>query len=148
MENLSHTLKQQATVLHACHKGLREWPSTPQGLIERWKRHLDFAIDRDFPSTGFIRDHFDPDLLHRNLIYLDEHITLDHAPGGTYVILGQCTGTLIFKEWAAATIYLRHASRITIIAQDHAKVFVHHHDQAQASTCTLHQARIKIITPV
>ena len=144
MENLSHTLKQQATVLHACHKGLREWPSTPQGLIERWKRHLDFAIDRDFPSTGFIRDHFDPDLLHRNLIYLDEHITLDHAPGGTYVILGQCTGTLIFKEWAAATIYLRHASRITIIAQDHAKVFVRLYDDARCDACELGDGVVKV----
>ncbi len=135
MEHLRETLLARARALNACNKGLRDLPATPEGLIDRWKQHIDFAIARDFPSVDFIRRNFSPSLLHRNLIYIDEHIALGDAPSGIYVVNGGCTGTLRFRSWAAATVYVRHNSRLSVIAEDFAKVFVRVYDEAEVSVC-------------
>ncbi len=146
MNNLSDILKRQAESLHACKKALRNWPASdePQKLIDRWKENIDFALENNFPSNRFIRDNFDLSLLHDNLIYVDENIKLKDAPDGVYVINGECTGTLWFNSWAAATVYVRHTSRVTIIAEDNAKVFVRIYDDADVKTCPLGDAVMKV----
>lgn len=144
MENLSETLKHQAESLHACKKGLRNFPETEQGMIERWKENLDFAIENNFPSVEVIRDDFDRSLLHENLIFVDEHLNIDDAPNGVYVLNGECTGTLHFRKWAAATVYVRHTSKVSIIAEDFAKVFVRVYDEAEADVCEFGDAVVKV----
>lgn len=144
MSNLSETLKRQAESLNACKKGLRNFPDIEQGMIERWKENLDFAIENNFPSVEIIRDGFDRELLHENLIFVDEHLTLDDAPSGVYVLNGECTGTLHFREWAAATVYVRHVSKISIIAEDFAKVFVRLYDEADVNVCDVGDAVVKV----
>lgn len=144
MENLREILKTQAESLKACKKGLRDLPSTPQGLIERWKQNLDFALANDFPSLDFIKANFDAQLLHDNQIYVDEHLNLSDAPNGVYVLNGECSGTIHFREWAAATVYVRHNSKINIIAEDFAKVFVRVYDEADARVCEIDYAVVRV----
>ncbi|MDE7345415.1 MAG: hypothetical protein K2N48_01590 [Muribaculaceae bacterium] len=143
MENLSETLKRQAEALNACKKGLRNFPETEQGMIERWKENLDFALENNFPSVEIIRDGFDRSLLHKNLIFVDEHINIDYAPNGVYVLNGACTGVLHFREWAAAAVYVRHESHIHIIADDFAKVFVRLYDGGEADVCDIGDSVVK-----
>lgn len=143
MENLSETLKRQAEALNACKKGLRNFPETEQGMVERWKQNLDFALENDFPSVEMMR-RFDRYLLHENLIFVDEHINIDNAPDGVYVINGECSGTLHFREWAAATVYVRHTSKVSIIAEDFAKVFVRVYDEAEVDVCDVGDAMVKV----
>lgn len=146
MNNLSEILRRKAESLHACKKALRNWPAAdePQKLIDRWKENIDFALENSFPSNRFIRDNFDPSLLHGNLIYVDEAINLKDAPNGIYVINGECTGTLWFNSWAAATVYVRHTSRISIIAENTAKVFVRIYDDADVKICRIDDAVVKV----
>lgn len=144
MENLGDTLKRQAGALNACKKGLRNFPDTEQGMIERWKENLDFAIENDFPSVEIIRDGFDRSLLHKNLIFVDEHLNLNNVPNGVYVLNGECTGTLHFREWTAATVYVRHTSNISIIAEDFAKVFVRVYDEAEVKVCDVGDAVVRV----
>ncbi len=144
MENLSDTLKHQAEALNACKKGLRNFPETEQGMVERWKQNLDFALENDFPSVEIIREGFGRSLLHENLIFVDEHINIDNAPDGVYVINGECSGTLHFREWAAATVYVRHTSKVSIIAGDFAKVFVRVYDGAMVNVCEVGDAVVKV----
>lgn len=144
MENLRETLKRQAESLNACKKGLRNFPETEQGMIERWKGNLDFAIENNFPSVEVIRDKFDRSLLHDNLIFVDEHLSLDDAPSGVYVLNGECSGTLHFREWAAATVYVRHTSKVSIIAEDFAKVFVRVYDEAEVNVCDVGDALVRV----
>lgn len=144
MENLSEKLKHQAEALNACKKGLRNFPDTEQGMIERWKENLDFALENGFPSVEIIRDGFDRSILHENLIFVDEHINIGYAPNGVYVLNGECTGMLHFREWAAATVYVRHLSKVSIIVEDFAKVFVRLYDRGGVDVCDMGDAVVKV----
>lgn len=143
MKNLSETLKHQAESLHACKKGLRNFPETEKGMIERWKENIDFAIENNFPSVDMM-SRFDSSLLHENLIFVDEHLNLDNAPNGVYVLNGECSGMVHFREWAAATVYVRHTSKVSIIAEGFAKVFVRLYDGGEADICDIGDAVVKV----
>lgn len=146
MDKLNTELRQQAVDLGLCQQWQRDWAydKDPQELIDMWKRGIDFAILHDYPSTDFIKSNFDRDLLCANLIYVDEHIDLKDAPNGVYVLNGECSGILWFNSWAAATVYVRHNSNVTIIADDFAKVFVRVYDEANAEIVELDEAVVKV----
>lgn len=147
MDNLSEILKHEAIGRSLCAKWTAEWAddSDQQTLIDKYKSGLDFVIKQgEWPTNDFIKANFDRDLLHTNLIFVDEHIDLKDAPSGIYVLNGECTGTLWFNSWAAATIYVRHGSKVTIVADDFAKVFVRLYDEAEAEVVELDDAVVKV----
>lgn len=145
MENLSETLKQQAISLGLCKQWTEAWGNPDQqDLIDKYKSGLDFCIEHQYPSNEFIRENFDRELLHENLIYVDEQLCLDDAPSGEYVLNGECTGTLHFRSWTAATVYVRHTSNVSIIAEDFAKVFVRVYDGAEVNVCDVGDAVVKV----
>lgn len=148
MENLSDIIKREAIERNMCPEGIKGWADNTDadGLIEKYKKHIDFILLQDdpWPSSEFIRDNFDTETLHRNLFFIDETINLPDAPSGVYVINGACTGVLNFGQWAAATVYVRHDSRIRICADDFAKVFVRVYDDAVVETEAGERARIKV----
>lgn len=145
MENLSETLKRQAVNLGLCKQWTEAWGDCDQQkLIDKYKKGIDFCLEHQYPSNEFIKDNFDPTLLHQNLIYVDEHLGLDNAPNGIYVLNGECSGTLHFREWAAATVYVRHSSKVSIIAEDFAKVFVRLYDEGEADVCDVGDAVVKV----
>lgn len=145
MENLSETLKQQAVSLGLCQQWQRQWGDCDQQeLIDKYKKGLDFCIENQYPANEFIKENFDRSLLHENLIFVDEHINIGYAPNGVYVLNGACTGVLHFREWAAATVYVRHESHVHIIAEDFAKVFVRLYDGGEADVCDVGDAVVKV----
>lgn len=113
-------------------------------MIERWKENLDFVLENNFPSVEIIRDGFDRSLLHENLIFIDEHINIGYAPNGVYVLNGEYTGVLHFRDWATATVYVRHKSKVNTIAEDFAKVFVRIYDEAEVNICDVGDAVMKV----
>ena len=146
MNKLNTELRETAIEYGLCAQWQKIWDDnkTPQELIDMWKRGIDFGIAHDYPTPTFIRENFDRDLLHDNLIYVDEHIDLDNAPSGVYVLNGECSGTIHFREWSAATIYVRHNSHISIIAEDFAKIFVRLYDEAEAYVCDVGDAVVRV----
>lgn len=145
MDRLNEELRNRAIDCGLCAKWQSEWDSdrTPQELIDMWKRGIDFGIAHNFPSNDFIKTNFDRTLLHQNLIFVDEHIDIECAPNGVYVLNGECSGTLHFREWAAATVYVRHTSKVSVIAEDFAKVFVRLYDGGEADICDIGNAVVK-----
>lgn len=132
MNNLSETLKKQAVDLGLCRPWTEAWGDCDQQeLIDKYKKGIDFCIDKQYPSNEFIKANFDRALLNENLIFVDEHINLETAPSGIYVINGECSGRLWFGQWAAVTIFVRHNSKIRIEADRYAKVFVRLYDNAE-----------------
>lgn len=132
MNNLSETLKQQAVDLGLCRPWTEAWGDCDrQELIDKYKKGIDFCIDKQYPSNEFIKANFDRALLNANLIFVDEHIRLDDAPSGIYILNGECSGSIRFAPWTAATVYVRHTSNVRIIAGDFAKVFVRLYDEAE-----------------
>lgn len=135
MENLSETLKQQAVDLGLCRPWTEAWGDCDQQeLIDKYKKGIDFCIDKQYPSNEFIKANFDRALLNANLIFVDEYLDFDMMPSGIYILNGECTGSIRFAPWTAATVYVRHSSHINIIAGDFAKVFVRLYDEAEAET--------------
>ena len=147
MENLSKILKHQAIERNLCAQWTKEWSDDcdRQALIDKYKAGLDFIIKQgQWPANEFIKANFDRELLHTNLIFVDEHIDIKDAPNGIYVINGECDGVLQFNGWAAATVYVRHSSNITVVADDFAKVFVRIYDDANAEVVSLSDAVVKV----
>lgn len=145
MENLSETLKRQAVDLGLCKPWTEAWGDCDQQeLIDKYKKGIDFCIDRQYPSNEFIKANFDRDLLNANLIFVDEYLDFDMMPSGVYVINGECTGTIKFAPWTAATVYIRHTSNVRIIADDFAKVFVRLYDEAEAVVDSDESAVVKV----
>ncbi len=132
MNNLSETLKQQAVDLGLCRPWTEAWGDCDQQeLIDKYKKGIDFCIDKQYPSNEFIKANFDRDLLNANLIFVDEYLDFDMMPSGIYILNGECSGSIRFAPWTAATVYIRHKSNVTIIADDFAKVFVRLYDEAE-----------------
>lgn len=145
MNNLSETLKQQAVDLGLCRPWTEAWGDCDQQeLIDKYKKGIDFCIDKQYPSNEFIKANFDRDLLNANLIFVDEHIRLDDAPSGIYILNGECSGSIRFAPWTAATVYVRHTSNVRIIAGDFAKVFVRLYDGAEVETEAEESAVVKV----
>lgn len=145
MNNLSETLKQQAVDLGLCRPWTEAWGDCDQQeLIDKYKKGIDFCIDKQYPSNEFIKTNFDRALLNANLIFVDEHIRLDDAPSGIYILNGECSGTIRFAPWTAATVYVRHTSNVRIIAGDFAKVFVRLYDEAEVETEAEESAVVRV----
>ena len=145
MENLSETLKQQAVDLGLCRPWTEAWGDCDQqALIDKFVKGIDFCLERNWPTSDFIKDNFDRALLNANHIFVDEHMRLDDAPSGIYILNGECSGSICFAPWTAATVYVRHKSNVTIIADDFAKVFVRVYDEANAEVIELGEAVIKV----
>ncbi len=146
MENLSEILKREAVERNLCAQWTAEWAdnSDQQTLIDKFKKGIDFCLDRDWPSNDFIKANFDRDLLNANLIFVDEYVDMDMSPSGIYILNGECSGRIRLAPWAAATIYVRHSSEITIVAEDFAKVFVRLYDEADAEVDSDESAVVKV----
>ena len=145
MNNLSETLKQQAVDLGLCRPWTEAWGDCDQQeLIDKYKKGIDFCIDKQYPSNERIKANFDRALLNANLIFVDEHIRLDDAPSGIYILNGECSGSIRFAPWTAATVYVRHTSNVRIIAGDFAKVFVRLYDEAEVKTEAEESAVVRV----
>lgn len=145
MNDLSETLKQQAVDLGLCKSWTEAWGDCDQQeLIDKFKKGIDFCLDKNWPSSEFIKSNFDRSLLNANLIFVDEYVDMDMAPSGIYVINGECSGRIRFAPWTAATVYVRHTSNVRIIADDFAKVFVRLYDEAEVVVDSDESAVVKI----
>lgn len=147
METLSDILKREAVERDLCAQWTAEWAdnSDQQTLIDKYKRGLDFIIKQgEWPTNDFIKANFDRDLLNANLIFIDEYVDLDMAPSGIYILNGECTGRIRFAPWAAATVYVRHTSKVNIVADNFAKAFVRVYDEAGVEVESDESAVVKV----
>lgn len=146
MGNLSEILKCEAVERNLCAQWTAEWAdnSDQQTLIDKFKKGIDFCLDRDWPSNDFIKANFDRNLLNANLIFVDEYVDMDMAPSGIYILNGECSGRIRLAPWTAATFYLRHNSKMNIVADDFAKVFVRVFDEADVEVDSDESAVVKV----
>ena len=145
MNNLSETLKQQAVDLGLCRPWTEAWGDCDQqALIDKFVNGIDFCLERNWPTPEFIKANFDRNLLNANLIFVDEYLDFDMMPSGIYILNGECSGSIRFAPWTAATVYVRHTSNVKIIAGDFAKVFVRLYDEAEVETEAEEGAVVKV----
>lgn len=139
-------MKAEGISLGMCEDGIKGWhaDSSQQELIDKFKEYIDFCQRHDWPSCDFIKTNFDRELLHKNLIFVDEHIDLDNAPSGVYIVNGECSGTIRVAPWSVATLYLRHDTNVQIEAGDFARVFIRLYDNSNATVSAAENAIVKV----
>lgn len=133
---LSKILKEKAISLGLCQQWTDEWEdnSTPQGLIDKYIKGIDFAIKHDFPSTEFIEENFPAKLLHKNSIYVDDEI--DVRGGETTVVLGKSHGDITYDGMDVGDVYIRHQSSIYVKVSGKAYVSISVFDDAEVFVFT------------
>lgn len=112
--------------------------------MELFKKGMDFCIEHDFPSMDFINENFSPQELHDNGIWVNESLDNKTLSNGIYIALGDTTGTVRIGRWCAVTIYLRHESKLNIVAEEFSRVFVRLYDSAESVIIDSEDARISI----
>lgn len=126
VRELSVSLREMARRDGLCDEWYGAWGDDEDvdSLLDRYVRGFDFAVKHDYPALEFIRKYFRREDLHRHGIFLDEEVSLPDASNGTYIFLGSCTGEVRFGEFKAASLYLRHGSRLRVVVGDLSKVFI------------------------
>lgn len=116
-----------------CDEWYAQWKDddTIDMCIDRAVRGFDFVYDKDYPPLEFIRSHFDKEMLHRHNIYIDEKVMLTDCGSGYYVFFGDCKAEISFDGFKAATVYVRHNSKVNVKASGGSKVFVTYYDNSQ-----------------
>lgn len=121
--------------MNLCDQWYGEWAddTTPQELIDKYKKGIDFILGRpNFPTNTFIKTHIDKELLNSNGIYVDEQ-HLDIVADGVVILNGKCYGRVEVKEFGYADIYVRHGSIVTIYADSLSRVSVNVLDDADVT---------------
>ncbi|GAE83337.1 hypothetical protein JCM10512_1603 [Bacteroides reticulotermitis JCM 10512] len=101
-----------------------------QGLIDMYKRGIDFCFRNQYPSNEFIKDNFDRQLLIENAMFIDESIDEFNSPSPC-ILLGSTSGKLSFDKFSSCDIYLRDNVDIEISAKDFSRVFINVYGSAK-----------------
>lgn len=132
MGNLSLELKEMARNNGLCDKWFGEWvdESDDATLFDKYRRGIDFSIERDWISNEFIKSHWDKEVLQSNNIFVDDKDMELENTKGTVIINGDCDLTFNYSLFTVSDIYARHNSIVRVMAKDHARIMVNLYDNA------------------
>lgn len=138
MNELNKTLRQEAVSLGLCQQWQTMWEKEKDidDLLIMYKRGIDFCIVNDYPNLDYIRSHFDKDDLRRYGIFLDDDLGDTRLESGEYVFLGDCKGCVRFDFLKAVKMYVRHNSKLKVIATMNSTVECRVYDNADVESET------------
>lgn len=142
----SKGLKEEAISLGLCEQWQGEWKETEDadGLIEKFVRGQDFCIKHDWPSVKYIAKHFTSDELHRNGVYLNEHVSGYNPDRKTVILLGKCNAFIRVKDYQVLDIFVRHDSKLHLTTGFHARVSVNMYNDARVEASASDGSRVFI----
>lgn len=114
---------------------------TVEQLAEMYLKGIDFCLANDYPSNAFLKKHFRGQTEQFG-IYLDSQFDVKNRK--KIVALGQCIGRVEVNEYSVAEVFLKHYSRITVIASDHAFVMIDLFDNAKLNVIASGGAKVCI----
>ena len=136
-------LKEEAMRLDACMVGLADWDNpSDEELIARYRKHIDFCIEHDFPSVEYIKRNFAKDILHKGGVWVDEQVK--GLNGNRCVMNGKCYGKIRTTGVKSCTMYVRHESDVEIVASGASRLFVHLYDEAKLRVSTQMGGRVYV----
>ena len=97
-------------------------------MLEMAIKGIDFCLSNDFPSNDFIRKNFKGKMEHYG-IHLDEVLNL--VSEKKVVALGACTGIIEVKDYDVCEVFVKHNSKVKIMANENAFVMVDLFDGAE-----------------
>lgn len=143
MSKVSCELRQEARELGLCDKWYGEWfdNESDESLFDKYKRGIDFCIEREFPDNEYIKNHWDAAKLRANNIFVDDKAEL-YNPKGTIVVNGASDVCTVFGGFGAAEIYVRHSSKLLVRAKYMSRVMVSIWDDAEVELDCSESAKI------
>lgn len=134
-KELNIALREMARERGLCDKWYEDWSDDDSIdlCLHRYITGFDFAVKADYPPLDFSRRYFRKEDLRRSNIYLDEELELTADRSGYYAFVGDCQCMLTVKGLLVVTVFVRHASKVTVNALEGAKVFVRTFDDAKAT---------------
>lgn len=141
--NVSEDLRNKAVGLGLCHKWQRLWNTNTDKdeLVEMYKRGLDFCIENNYPTNEYMLEHFDG-VMQKHGVFVSNFLDLKNVK--QVVLNGECSGYLAYDMYSVGNIYVRHNSKIDIVAKENAKVFVTCYDSAVLDLRTEGRASITV----
>ena len=131
-KNLSMSLRDEADRLGLCSAWHNAWQdgATPQELINKYLRGIDFCLANQWPTAEFIRSRFDVDILRRNGVLANDRYSIRNKPeivilGSSDVIVrldGGCSSRIYVNDNSKARIFVRTAEKVIIEARDRSSV--------------------------
>lgn len=100
------------------------------GLLDMYKRGIDFVIKHSFPENSYLLSHSTDEIRHKHLIFIDETVP-EGGENGTYVFNGTCRGQISFDRYSASTLHIRDNSQVVISAKGLSKVFINVYDHSR-----------------
>lgn len=140
--NISEELKNKAVSLGLCPEWTKGWGKPDKDeLCDKYVRGVDFAIEHDYPSLEYMKNHFDG-VMQKHGIYASEELSL-HNPN-MVIANGKCKGTVYFDRFSVGRMYVRHSSSLHINVSDNAKVFISLYDNAKVDIVCSDLAKVYV----
>lgn len=129
--DLSTELLNEAVSLGLCKQWQEEWEknSTPQQLIDKYLRGIDFCLARHWPTCDFITAHFDRALLRKNNILVNDKYSLLNPD--IAVLLGNTVSTIRLNGNRPSRIYLCDQTNAKIYLKTREMVVIEVRDTVQ-----------------
>lgn len=90
-------------------------------LIKMYLDGIDFCLSNEYPSNDYIRRHF-VGTCEAFGIFLDEAITAENCQH--VIALGGCEGTATYDGWNVGQVFVKHQSRLKVLATGNSFVVV------------------------
>ena len=145
-KQLYETMYNSLASLGMCEGGLAAWSEEldQDAICKTMHKYLDFILERDYPSSEFIEEHFDREILHNNRIYVNEDFSTDNIPNGSYILNGSCTGNIASIGYAAVTLHIRHTGKMVIRAKGMSCVYVRVYDDAEVEVHQEERSKVHV----
>lgn len=130
-EELSKVLKRKAVLNGLCSQWQSEWKpaETADSLIDKFKRGIDFCMEKHFPGADFIDSHFDRHTLHKYHIYVNEEVEIKDVDDDV-ICVGNCRLIVRMSGFHTGQLYLSGMSFAEIFAADFCRFPVTVYDEA------------------
>lgn len=130
-EELSKVLKRKAVLNGLCAQWQSEWKAseTPDALIDKFKRGIDFCMEKNFPGADFIDSHFDRHTLHKYHIYVNETAEIENVDDDI-ICVGSCRLTVKMSGFHVGQLYLSGCSTAEVFTSEFSRFPVTVYDEA------------------
>lgn len=90
-------------------------------LVKMYLRGIDFCIVNDYPSVEYMERHF-KGVCEKFGVFVNEPVDIKNSL--KVVTVGYCSGVVSYDGYSAGQVFVKHDSRLDIVADDHANVTI------------------------
>lgn len=108
-------------------------------LVKMALAGIDFCLSNNYPPLPIIKKHF-AGTMEPYGIYLDDQIAARNSEH--VVAFGACAGAAHYTDFAVGQVFLKHTSKLTIVASGNAFVMVDIFDEAEVEVTATDNAKV------